>query len=185
MTKLLQKLTLTVAAGAVLSLSVAQGAVSTAQGKAGLSSIEKEVRRELVMLPWFGVFDNFEFQVSEDGKHVTLYGQVTRPTLRSGAENVVKRIEGVEKVTNSIEVLPLSSFDDRTRLAVYRSVFGFSNLGRYAWGPNPDIHIIVKNGHVTLEGVVANETDKNLATIRANQVHGVFSVTNDLKVATS
>lgn len=179
---ILKNLKLT-AAAAILSVSVAPAAsVNTAEGKKGLTKLENEVRHELVMLPWFGVFDNFEFQVSEDGKHVTLLGQVTRPTLKSSAENVVKRIEGVEKVTNNIEVLPLSSFDDRTRLAVYRSIFGFSNLGRYAWGPNPDIHIIVKNGHVTLEGVVANETDKNLVTIRANQVPGVFSVTNDLRV---
>ena len=181
MKKMLRNMTLTLA-GALLFLPVAQGAISTTQGKAGLSKIENEVRRELVMLPWYGVFDNFEFQVSEDGRHVILSGHVTRPTLRSSAENVVKRIEGVERVTNNIEVLPLSPMDDRTRLAVARAIFGDSVLSRYSWGANPPIHIIVKNGHVTLEGVVANETDKNIANIRANGVFGVFSVTNDLRV---
>ena len=170
------------AAGALLFLPTAQGAVSTAQGKAGLSQLEKDVRHELVMLPYFGVFDNFEFQVSEDGRHVTLSGQVTRPTLRTDAERVVKRIEGVERVTNNIEVLPLSPMDNQTRLAVARTIFGDSVLSRYSWGAVPPIHIIVKNGHVTLQGVVASETDKNIATIRANGVFGVFSVTNDLRV---
>ena len=181
MKKMLRNMTLTLA-GALLCLPVAEGAISTTQGKAGLSKIENEVRRELVMLPWYGVFDNFEFQVSQDGRHVILSGQVTRPTLRSSAENVVKRIEGVERVTNNIEVLPLSPMDDRTRLAVARAIFADSVLSRYSWGANPPIHIIVKNGHVTLEGVVANETDKNIANIRANGVFGVFSVTNDLRV---
>jgi hyperosmotically inducible protein len=174
-------MTLTLA-GALLFLPVAQGAISTTQGKAGLSKIEKEVRHELVMLPWFGVFDNFEFEVADGGKHVILSGQVTRPTLRSSAENVVKRIEGVERVTNNIEVLPLSPNDNRTRLAVARAIFGDSVLSRYSWGAVPPIHIIVRNGDVTLKGVVANETDKNIANIRANGVFGVFSVTNDLRV---
>ena len=177
----LRNMTLTVA-GALLFLPVAQGAVSTAQGKAGLSKLENQVRHELVTLPYFGVFDNLEFQVSEDGKHVTLSGQVTRPTLRSDAGRVVQRIEGVERVTNNIEVLPLSRMDDRTRLAVAQTIFRDSVLSRYAWGAVPPIHIIVKNGHVTLQGIVANETDKNIATIRANGVFGVFSVTNDLRV---
>jgi hyperosmotically inducible protein len=179
---MLQNLMLTLAAGALLFMPVAQGAVSTAQGKAGLSKLEKDVRRELVMLPYFGVFDNLEFQVSEDGKHVTLSGQVTRPTLRSDAARVVQRIEGVERVTNNIEVLPLSPMDDRTRLAVAQTIFRDSVLSRYSWGAVPRIHIIVKNGHVTLQGIVANETDKNIATIRANGVFGVFSVANDLRV---
>jgi hyperosmotically inducible protein len=183
MKTMLRKMTLTLA-GALLFLPIAQGAVSTAQGKAGLSKLETEVRHELVMLPFYGVFDHFEFQVSDDGKHVTLSGQVTRPTLRTDAERVVERIEGIESVTNNIEVLPLSPMDDRTRLAVARSIFGDSVLSRYSWGPVPPIHIIVKNGNVTLEGVVANETDKNIATIRANGVFGVFSVTNDLRVDT-
>ena len=181
MKTLFRNLTLTLA-GAVLLAPMASAAVAVSTQKKGLSKMENEVRHELVMLPWFSVFDNLEFQVSEDGKHVTLLGQVTRPTLRSDAERLVKRIEGVERVTNQIEVLPLSPMDDRTRLAVARAIFGDNVLSRYSWGPVPPIHIIVKNGHVTLEGVVANETDKNIANIRANGVSGVFSVTNDLRV---
>jgi hyperosmotically inducible protein len=142
--------------------------------------MEQEVRRELVMLPWFGVFDNLEFEIKDDT--VVLTGQVTRPTLQTGAERVVSRIEGVNKVVNNIEVLPLSPFDDQIRLAAYRQIFGFGPLSRYNWGPIPPIHIIVKNGHITLEGVVANETDRNMANIRANGVSGAFSVTNDLQV---
>jgi hyperosmotically inducible periplasmic protein len=181
MKSMLRNLTLTLA-GALLFIPAAQGAVSTAQGKAGLSKLENQVRHELVTLPYFGVFDNLEFQVSEDGKHVTLTGQVTRPTLRTDAGRVVQRIEGVERVTNNIEVLPLSNMDDRTRLALAQTIFRDSVLSRYSWGAVPPIHIIVKNGHVTLQGIVANETDKNIATIRANGVFGVFSVTNDLRV---
>jgi hyperosmotically inducible protein len=181
MKNMLRNVTLALA-GALLLLPAAQGAISTTQGKAGLSKLENEVRHELVMLPWFGVFDNLEFQVVDNGKSVVLSGQVTRPTLRSDAERVVKRIEGVEQVTNNIEVLPLSPMDNRTRLAVARAIFGDSVLSRYSWGAVPPIHIIVKNGHVTLQGVVANETDRNIANIRANGVFGVFSVTNDLRV---
>lgn len=140
-----------------------------------------KVRHELVMLPWYGVFDNLAFQI-EDGK-VILLGQVTRPTLKSDAENVVKRIPGVTAVENRIEVLPLSRLDDQIRVAVARAVFGYSSLYRYGMGAQPSIRIIVNNGSVTLEGEVANETDRNLAAIRANGVPGVFSVTNNLKVA--
>ncbi len=179
MTSAIRNFTLTLAAAVVLA-PFAQGAVSTAQPKPQLSGLEKEVRHELVMLPYFGVFDNLEFQVN--GNEVVLMGQVTRPTLKSSAENVVKRIEGVERVVNNIEVLPLSPMDDQIRLATYRTVFGFGPLSRYSWGPIPPIHIIVKNGNVTLEGFVANEADRNMANIRANQVPGVFSVTNELKV---
>lgn len=179
MKTILKNLTLTAAAALMLA-PFAQGAVSTAQSKAGLTKLEQEVRHELVMMPWFGVFDNLEFQVN--GDQVVLMGQVTRPTLKSSAERLVKRIEGVTSVVNNIEVLPLSPFDDRIRLAAYRSVYGFGPLSRYNWGPVPPIHIIVKNGNVTLAGVVANETDRNLAFIRANGVSGVFSVENQLRV---
>ena len=158
----------------------AQGAVSTAQKKDGLTTTEKDVRRKLVMLPWFRVFDNLEFQVN--GNEVVLSGQVTRPTLKSDAERVVSRIEGITKVVNNIEVLPLSPFDNQIRLATYRSIYGFGPLSRYNWGPVPPIHIIVKNGNVTLEGAVGNEGDKNIANIAANGVSGVFSVKNNLVV---
>jgi hyperosmotically inducible protein len=141
--------------------------------------LEREVRHELVMLPFYNVFDNLNFQV--DGNHVTLSGQVVRPTLKSGAENVVKKIEGVEKVTNNIEVLPVSSNDDRIRIDVYRSIYSQSALQQYSLRAVPPIHIIVKNGNVTLEGVVASEADKNIANIQANTVSGVFSVKNNLR----
>ena len=140
----------------------------------------KEVRHELVMLPYYGVFDNLAYKV--DGNTVTLMGQVTRPTLKSDAERVVKDIEGVEHVTNNIEVLPLSPNDDRIRLAVYRAIYGDTSLNRYGLQAVPPIHIIVRDGKVTLEGVVANAADKNVANIRANGVPGVFGVTNNLRV---
>ncbi len=142
--------------------------------------IEREVRHELVMLPYYGVFDNLEFQVT--GDTVTLTGQVTRPTLKSDAERVVKDIEGIERVVNNIEVLPLSPNDDGIRLAVYRAVYGNTALNRYALQAVPPIHIVVKNGNVTLEGMVAQEGDKNIANIEAKGVAGVFSVTDHLRV---
>ena len=142
--------------------------------------LQKEVRHELVMLPFYDVFDNFEYKV--DGGTVTLMGQVTRPTLKSDAEKAVKGIEGVERVDNRIEVLPLSPMDDQIRLAVYRAIYGTAGLDRYAMRAVPSIHIIVKNGHVFLEGAAATEMDKNIAYLRANGVPGVFSVTNNLHV---
>jgi hyperosmotically inducible protein len=142
--------------------------------------ITKEVRHELVMLPYYGVFDVLSYKV--DGDTVTLIGQVTRPTLKSDAENVVKKIEGVEHVNNEIEVLPPSPNDDRIRRAVFRAVYGNPTLERYALQAVPPIHIIVKNGNVTLVGVVASEGDKNMAGLKANGVSGVFSVTNNLQV---
>jgi hyperosmotically inducible protein len=143
--------------------------------------IVKEVRHELVMLPYYNVFDNLSYRV--DGNTVTLMGQVTRPTLKSDAENVVKKLEGVDKVVNQIEVLPLSPNDDRIRRAVYQKIFSFPSLStRYGFQAVPSIHIIVKNGNVNLEGVVDNEADKNVAGLQANGVPGVFSVTNNLRV---
>ncbi|HLX44146.1 MAG TPA: BON domain-containing protein [Bryobacteraceae bacterium] len=140
----------------------------------------KEVRHELVMLPYYSVFDNLAYRV--DGSRVTLFGQVVRPTLKSDAENVVKRVEGVTAVDNQIEVLPVSPNDDRIRRAVYRAIFSKPELDRYAMGAIPSIHIIVKNGNVTLVGVVSTEMDKNVANITANGVSGVFKVTNELQV---
>jgi len=142
--------------------------------------IEREVRHELVMLPYYGVFDNLAFQV--DGSTLTLLGQVTRPTLKSDAERVVMDIEGIERVVNKIEVLPLSPADDRIRLAVYMAIYGNSTLTRYALQAVPPIHMVVKNGHVTLEGVVSQVGDKNLANLQAKGVPGVFSVTDNLVV---
>jgi hyperosmotically inducible protein len=144
------------------------------------SRLAREVRHELVTLPYYGLFDNLAFRIN--GNTVTLFGQVTRPTLKSSAENVVKNIEGVSHVNNEIEVLPLSPNDDRIRQSEYRAIYSQPALSKYALRAVPTIHIIVKNGHVTLEGAVANEGDKNIAGVQANSVPGVFSVTNNLRV---
>jgi BON domain-containing protein len=183
---IMQRILGTLAAGAlVLALGTAstqayQEKVSPS-GRSARGPIAKEVRHELVMLPYYGVFDNLAFRVDDDGT-VTLLGQVTRPTLKSDAERVVKKIDGVTRVKNELEVLPLSPDDDRIRLAVFRSIYGDPALSRYGLQAVPPIHIIVKNGHVTLEGVVATPADKNIAGIRANSVPGVFSVTSNLRV---
>ena len=142
--------------------------------------ITKEVRHELLMLPYLGVFDNLAYKV--DGYNVTLLGQVTRPTLKSDAENVVKKIEGVEKVDNQIEVLPPSPMDDQIRRRLYRAIYGFPSLQKYSMGVQQPIRIIVKGGNATLEGVVDNEADKNTAGIRAKSVSGIFGVSNNLQV---
>ena len=142
--------------------------------------ITREVRHELVMLPYYGVFDNLTYRV--DGSSVTLMGQVTRPTLKSDAGNVVKNIEGVERVDNKIVVLPLSPMDDGIRMGTYRAIYGYPGLDRYGMQAVPSIHIIVDNGKVTLEGVVNSQNDKDTAGIRANSVSGVFSVANNLRV---
>jgi hyperosmotically inducible protein len=143
--------------------------------------IIKEVRHELLMLPYFTVFDNIAYKV--DGFTVTLLGQVVRPVTKSDAENAVKHIEGVDHVDNQIEVLPPSPMDDHLRQRLFRSIYGYPALQRYALGVQKPIRIIVKNGHVALEGVVDNQGDKNLAGIRANGVSGVFSVDNNLQVS--
>ena len=145
------------------------------------SKVAKEVRHQLVTLPYFGVFDDLAFRV--DGSTVTLLGAVTRPVLKSDAEHAIKRVEGVTQVINNIEVLPLSPMDDQIRAAEYRAIYGDPSLSdRYGFRAVPSIHIIVKNGHVTLDGVVANQADKTLINARANGVPNVFSVTNNLLV---
>jgi hyperosmotically inducible protein len=163
----------------VFGFAQAQQAQNEPSAK-GEERIVREVRHELLMLPYFGVFDNIAYKVN--GYNVTLLGQVVRPTTKSDAENVVKHIEGVEKVDNQIEVLPPSPMDDRLRLALYHTIYGYPALEKYALGVQKPIRIIVKNGHVTLEGVVDNETDRNLAEMRAKTVPGTFSVDNHLQV---
>lgn len=148
------------------------------QGPGG--RMERAIRHELLMLPYYGVFDNLEFRV--EGSTVILTGQVTRPVLKSDAESAVKRVEGVENVDNRIEVLPLSPNDDQIRMMTYRAIFYHPALERYAIRAVPPIHIIVKNGDVTLVGNVATQADKNLAGIYASGVPGVFSVKNELQV---
>jgi len=152
---------------------------SAAVGDMASSRIEREVRHELLMLPYYTVFDNLAFRV--DGGAVTLMGSVTRPVLKDDAERVVKKIEGVENVKNETHVLPLSPLDDRIRFAAFRAIYGTPTLNRYAHQAMPPIHIIVENGNITLEGVVANEMDRNLAYMKARGVHGAFSVTNNLR----
>jgi hyperosmotically inducible periplasmic protein len=151
------------------------------RGDASEQRLMHEVRHELVMLPYYSIFDDLAFRV-DDGT-VTLMGDVVRPVLKSDAENVVKRIEGVQKVVNQINVLPLSPMDDQIRAAMFRAIYGDPNIGtRYGQSALPSIHIIVSNGRVRLEGVVANEMDKNLINMRANSVPNVFAVDNQLKV---
>ena len=143
-------------------------------------SIEQKVVHEINMLPYYGVFDNLSFRV--DGDKVTLLGQVAQPVLKLDAEYAVKHIEGVRQVDNQIEVLPLSSFDNQIRMRAYRAIYGYGPLNRYVLGTHPSIHIVVKNGNVTLAGVVANSMDRDLAYLKANGVPGAFSVTNELRL---
>lgn len=147
------------------------------------ASIAREVRHELMLVPWYTVFDILQYRVS--GDNVTLTGAVTNPTLKSDAENVVKHIEGVEKVDDQIEVLPPSEMDNQIRRAEYRAIYSQDLLSKYGVGALQAIHIIVKGGHVTLEGVVDSQADKNAANIYANSVPNVFSVTNNLQVSGS
>ena len=140
--------------------------------------IQREVVHELLMLPYYGVFDDIKYQLN--GDRVTLLGSVTRPTLKSDAENVVKHIEGVSGVDNRIEVLPPSPMDDRLRLALFHAIYGYPSLEKYALGVQKPIRIIVRNGRVALEGVVDNQADRDTAALRANGVSGVFSVANNL-----
>ena len=166
---------------ALASPAIQDNQPTGALSQKSIDRIIKEVHHELVMLPFYGVFDNLAYKVDPDGT-VTLLGQVSRPTLKSDAEGAVKGIEGVEKVVNNIEVLPTSINDDRIRRAAYRAIYGNSVLSQYQLRAVPPIHIIVKNGNITLEGVVARPMDKQIAGIQANGVHGAFSVTNNLAV---
>ncbi len=166
---------------ALASPAIQDNQPTGALSQKSIDRIIKEVHHELVMLPFYGVFDNLAYKVDPDGT-VTLLGQVARPTLKSDAEKAVKGIEGVEKVVNNIEILPTSLNDDRIRRAAYRAIYGNSVLSQYQLRAVPPIHIIVKNGNITLEGVVARQMDKQIAGIQANGVHGAFSVTNNLAV---
>lgn len=166
---------------ALAASAVSVGANPLAESGQALDrqQVMKRVRKELVTLPYYGVFDNLAYEV--EGSTVTLHGQVVRPSTRSDAARRVAKIKGVERVINNIEVLPLSSFDDRIRLEAYRSIFNTGGLHRYAMGTNPSIHIVVNRGHLTLEGVVGSRMDKQLAEFAARDVFGVFSVTNNLR----
>lgn len=171
----------------LLSLALAGAAFAQGQNANGTQRMQdritREVRHELVMLPQLSIFDNLAYKV--DGSKVTLKGQVRNAVLKDEAGKSVKNIEGVESVDNQIEILPPSPNDDRIRLQVARALFNDNRLTRYSMGSLPPIHIIVKGGHVTLEGVVDSDGDKNEAGIRANGVPGVFSVDNNLQVQKS
>jgi len=160
---------------------VAHAQANQALDQKSFARIVKEVRHELVMLPFYGVFDNLSYKVDPDGT-VTLLGQTVRPVLKSDAENSVKKIEGVTRVVNNIEVLPASPADDRIRREAYRAIYGNSVLSEYQLRAVPPIHIIVNNGHITLEGAVSRAMDKQIAGVQANSVPGAFSVTNNLVV---
>lgn len=167
----------------VLVLAIISVAQDDQRGQPSAKSeerITREVRHELLMLPYFGVFDYIAYKV--EGDTVTLLGQVVRPTLKSDSENSVKRIEGVEKVNNQIEVLPPSPMDDRLRARLFRAIYQYPALQKYEMGVQKPIRIIVKSGRVSLEGVVDSDADKNLVALRANGVSGIFSVTNNLQV---
>ena len=161
------------------------GAPSASAGTStnpNVSAIANQVQHNLAMLPWYGVFDHLEYQVN--GTEVILTGQVIseHETAKDDAGKFVKSIPGVTSVVNNIEVLPPSPFDNQIRRAEYRTIFSQGELGRYTMGAIPQVHIIVKNGHVSLEGVVMNQMDKNIAGIIANTVPGVFSVENNLRI---
>lgn len=170
----------TAAVFVVLLLAIAVGGQANQVSPKAEQRIQREVRHQLLLLPYLSVFDNLAYKVN--GYDVTLLGQVTQPVTKSDAGNAVKSIEGVEHVDNQIEVLPVSPMDDQLRHRLFVAIYGFPSLERYALPVVKPIRIIVKNGHVTLEGVVDNEVDKNTAGIRANGVSGVFSVTNNLSV---
>ncbi len=164
----------------VLCLSL-PNAVFVQEKDARTRRIETEILHELLSLPYYGVFDNLAFSV-EKGGTVRLLGHVVRPTLKTDAERRLKGIPGIEQVVNEIEVLPTSQSDDRIRLAVARNIYRTESLERYGFQVNPSIHIIVKNGRVTLEGVVDNEGDKTIAGMKTREIGGVFEVTNNLRV---
>jgi len=169
---------------ALVMISIFSGAVGD-QTFAALpqsAKVIREVRRELATLPYYGVFDWLEYVVQPDGT-VVLRGQVVRPTTKSDAEGRVKDIDGVTRVVNEIETLPLSPNDDRLRRALYRSIYGQNSpLFRYAVQSVPPIHIVVRNGRATLKGVVANKADANIAYLRARTVPGLFEVKNELQI---
>ncbi len=176
MTTMKGKLLALVAALVISASAVLAAPASSPQG----DRTANKVRKELVTLPYYGVFDNLAYKI--DGSTVTLYGQVVDAVTRKDAESRVKRIEGVERVINNIQVLPVSSMDNSIRVRTYRTIARTGSLYRYFMGANPSIHIIVSRGRVALEGVVANRMDSQLAYTAARQVPGVFEVVNNLRV---
>lgn len=163
---------------AILGLMLSDASAQNFSGSG--RTIERKVYKQIIKLPYYGVFDNIAFQVN--GDTVTLYGKVVQPTTRRSAERVVGKIDGVSNVVNNIEVLPLSNFDDSIRLRTLRTLQNGGSLYRYFLGANPSVKIIVDRGNVTLEGFIANRGDYNLANILVRGVPGVFSVQNNLMI---
>ncbi len=186
MTRYIRQLVLSFVLGLVALSAVASAATNTVV--VNPYQLAPKIRQELVTQPYYSIFDNLGFRI--DGPKVTLFGDVWWPNLKNSAERVVADLEGVTSVENQIEVLPTSLYDDRLRLATARALFSNPVLRKYVWSGTSfgllphrsDIHIIVKNGHVTLEGVVLRKTDRDVAFLEANHVHGIFSVTNNLSV---
>ena len=166
--------------GLALSLVLGGATALARTGPQTSRTLDQQVRHELLMLPYIGVFDNLNYAVDAQGA-VTLSGEVVRPIDKYNAEQAVKSLAGVAGIQNQIEVLPLSTFDDRIRIATLRTLTRATPLDRYFWGVHPSIRIIVKNGHVTLDGTVLNQGDRTHAFLAANSVPGVFSVTNNLE----
>jgi hyperosmotically inducible protein len=171
------KLIALVAALAISASAVLAAPANSPQDDARTAN---KVRKELVTLPYYGVFDNLAYKI--EGGTVTLYGQVVDAITRKDAERRVQKIEGVDRVINNIQVLPLSGMDNSIRVRTYRTIARTGSLYRYFMGANPSIHIIVSRGRVALEGVVSNRMDSQLAYMAARQVPGVFEVTNNLRV---
>lgn len=164
----------------LMGISVGFAAPAISNQSLSRTELTNKIRKELVTLPYYGVFDNLSFRV--EGNTVTLLGKVVRPTTRSDAERRVARLAGVQRVINRIEVLPLSSFDNSIRRNTYRAIYRQGALYRYFLGGNPSIRIIVDRGHITLEGVVSNPMDSQLAYMAARGVPGAFSVSNNLRI---
>jgi hyperosmotically inducible protein len=160
-------------------ISVAAVGLFAATTFAQSGSIDNQVYHRIRGLTYYNTFDYISWQVN--GSTVTLNGKVLSLGTKSEAAHAVKDIPGVTQVINNIQDLPPSSFDDQIRRAAMRE---FENRGpaQYFGWPNPDVHIIVENGRLTLEGYVARKTDSDTLNILANGLPGVFQVTNNLKV---
>lgn len=172
----------------LVALSAVASATTVSRIATHDSLLAAKIRKELVALSNYSIFDNFSFRI--DGSKVALRGQVRWPALKNSAERVVANIEGITSVENQIEILPNSFRDDRIRLDVAKAIFSNPVLSKYVWSGSSfgllphrsDIHIVVKNGNVSLEGLVRRKTDRDIAFLMANGVFGVFSVTNNLRV---
>lgn len=164
----------------LMALSSSAVNAQSFSGSGSTRSIEDQVRKRILMLPRYEIFDAIGYQVN--GDTVTLTGKVRNAVNRKDAERSVSKIDGVNRVVNEIEVLPVGGYDESIRLRLYQTLASSGSLSRYMWENNPDIRLIVDRGHVTLEGVVSNRGDYNTMNILAHGVSGVFTVTNNLVI---